>query len=348
MTVLVISAICSVTEAALYAVRPSFVRSLNAEGSAAGRVLDGMKGHTERPISTILIVNTAANTAGASIAGAQAEEIFGAQYIVWFSVAFTIAVLFFSEIIPKIIGVAYSDRLSVVIARPLSIAVFLMLPAVWMIQRLSRLIKPDGPIISAPEEEVGHMARMSAEEGSILPIEADLVQHVLKLNEVSAEQIMTPRSVVMRLPSNRKLRAVSEDMAARRIEWTNSRIPITRDGNDDDWCGVILRRDALALLASDEFDRTLDSFAKPLHFVKTTTPGHILLDSFIEKRSHLFAVVDPDETIVGIVTLEDVLESLIGEEIVDEVDVVVDMQAFARSQDATPPRKNDVDGRVSD
>lgn len=332
LTVLVISALCSVTEAALYAVRPSYVRSLSASGNAAGRVLDGMKDNMERPISAILIVNTAANTAGAAIAGAQAEGVFGANNIVWFSAAFTLSVLFFSEIIPKVIGVAYSNQLSVLIARPLSIAVAVMLPAVWLIQKLSQLLKPVGPVIAAPEAEVGHMAQMSAEEGSILPVEAELVQHVLKLNDVSAEQIMTPRSVVMRLASTKTLREVSEDMAARRITWTNSRIPLTKADNDDDWCGIVLRRDVLTHIANDEFDLTLESLAKPLHTVRTTTHGHVLLQSFIQKRSHLFAVADAEETFVGIVTLEDVLESLIGDEIVDEVDVVVDMQKLPNSK----------------
>jgi len=331
-TVLVVSAMCSVTEAALYAVRPSYVRTLSESGSAAGRLLEGMKQNMERPISAILIVNTVANTAGASISGAQAEALFGPKLVIWFSAMFTIAVLFVSEIIPKIVGVAHSERVSLLIALPLTIAMRVLLPIVWTIEKLSRTLKPDGPVIAVPEEEVGHMARMSAEEGSILPMEADLVQQVLKLNDVSAVEIMTPRSVVMTLPANMTLREVAMDMEARRVKWTNSRIPLTEAGNDDGWCGLVLRRDVLAHLASDEFDQTLASLAQPLHFIETTTPAHVLLKSFLKRRSHLFGVIDDSGAIVGIVTLEDVLESLIGEEIIDEVDVVVDMQELARKR----------------
>lgn len=334
VSVLVVSSLCSVTEAALYAVRPSYVRSLCQSGSVAGRLLDHMKQNMERPISAILVVNTIANTAGAAIAGAQAEQLLGSRYILWFSAAFTIAVLFVAEIIPKIVGVAYSDRVSVAVAVPLTFVVHALLPLVWIIQQASHLLKPEGRVIAAPEEEVGHMAQMSADEGSILPMEADLVQHVLRLNDVATSEIMTPRSVVMRLSSEMTLSQISEQMAAKRISWTNSRIPITAPGNDDVWSGIVLRRDVLAHLAAGELTRTLGSLAKPLHFVTTETRGHILLKLFLKRRSHLFGVVDDTGSIVGVVTLEDVLESLIGEEIVDEVDVVVDMQELARVRES--------------
>ncbi len=124
-------------------------------------------------------------------------------------------------------------------------------------------------------------------------------------------------------------------MRWRRIEFDGPTpaCPLPETGDDDVWTGVVLRRDVLAHLAHDEFDRTVGSLAKSLHFVKTTTPGHVLLKAFLKKRSHLFGVADDGGTIIGIVTLEDVLESLIGQEIVDEMDVVVDMQELARIQD---------------
>lgn len=339
ITVLVVSALCSVTEAALYAVRPSYVRSLSDSGSRAGRLLETMKQNMERPITAILIINTVANTAGAAVSGAQAEELFGPSFVIWFSVVFTLGVLFFSEIIPKIVGVAYSERVSALIAMPLMLAVRLLTPAVWFIEKLSKTLKPDGSVIAIPEEEVGHMARMSAEEGSILPMEADLVQQVLKLNDISASQIMTPRSVVKRLRASMTLREVADDMRAGKIKWTHSRIPITQPGTDGVWNGFILRRDVLAHLARDEFDRTLESLAKPLHLVPASAPAHLLLKSFLHNRTHLFGVADEHGSIVGIVTLEDVLEALIGAEIVDEVDVVVNMQEHARmrEQDSNQP-----------
>ena len=127
---------------------------------------------------------------------------------------------------------------------------------------------------------------------------------------------MTPRSVVRRFPADTTLQEISQEMAAGRIRWTNARVPVTDPKDDDVWSGVVLRRDVLAHLARDEFDRTLGSLAKPLHRVPMNTPGHVLLKSFVNKRSHLFGVVNESGTVVG-----------------DEVDVVVDMQELARQRE---------------
>lgn len=324
--VLVVSATCSVTEASLYAVRMSYVRNLGDSHGLAGSVLNTLKANMERPIAAILIVNTAANTAGAAIAGAHAELQLGDEWVVWFSAGFTLAVLLFAEIIPKIVGVAYSERIAMLVALPLRFATQVLSPAIWFIERLSRLLKPQGPVFAAPEEEVHQMAVMSAEEGSILPMEADLVRNVLALNEVTAGEIMTPRSVVFKLRAEMTLQDVSRQVT----DWPHSRIPLFSEQDPETWTGIVLRRDVLAAMANGEFDEQIQSFSRPIHFVSTKTPGHVLLQSFVKRRTHLFGVVDELGVIRGIVTLEDVLESLIGAEIVDETDVAVNMQEVAR------------------
>ncbi|MEX2558999.1 MAG: CNNM domain-containing protein [Pirellulales bacterium] len=324
--VLVLSAICSLTEAALYAVRMPYVRHLTELGSPAGKLLTRFKLNMERPISAILILNTAANTAGAAVAGAQAVYLFGEKSIFWFSATFTLAVLFLAEIGPKVIGVAYNQAIARWVARPLHILIRALYPFVWTVEQASRLLIPKQRILSAPEEEVGQLAMMSAEEGSILPFEADLVQNVLRLDQVRARDIMTPRPVVLKLPASMTLAEVAEKVK----EWTHSRIPIYADDDPETWVGVVLARDILANLAVDKFDVTLASLAGPIHFVSDKTPGHVLLKAFLKRRSHLFGVVDQYGSMVGIVTLEDVMEALIGEEIVDEVDLAVDMQEVAR------------------
>jgi CBS domain containing-hemolysin-like protein len=180
--------------------------------------------------------------------------------------------------------------------------------------------------LSAPEEEVAQMARMSAEEGSILNYEAELVGNVLRLDSVRARQIMTPRPVVLKLPDNLTLR----EAFAKVKDAVYSRIPVYSSDDPETWVGFVMSRDILAGVAHDQFDLRISELAKPLYFVSENLPGHVLLKSFLRRRTHLFGVMDDYGDLTGIVTLEDVMESLIGEEIVDEVDTVADMQEVAR------------------
>ena len=169
---------------------------------------------------------------------------------------------------------------------------------------------------------------MSAEEGSILPIEADLVRNVLRLNEVTARQIMTPRTVVFKLEATQTVRDVADKVA----RMPTSRIPIFRDADPEHWIGWVLRSEILAALARDEFHITLDELSKPLGFVPEVVPGHLLLKQFLKRRTHILAVLDEYGGVLGVVTLEDVMESLLGQEIVDETDLVDNLQHEARQQ----------------
>jgi CBS domain containing-hemolysin-like protein len=324
--VLIISALCSLTEAGFYAVRRPYLRRLAEAGSTAGRVLLSFKENMERPIAAILIVNTAANTAGAAVAGAQARYLFGEASILWFSALFTLAVLFLSEILPKVVGVVYNQSVSRLLAVPWAWIITVMHPLVWFVEQVGAVVKPSEPVLAAPEEEVEQMAMLSAEEGSIMNYEAALVRNVLKLDKVKTRDIMTPRPVVVKLPDDMTLRRVAEEVT----EWVHTRIPIYASDDPETWTGFVMSRDILAGLAGDRFDAKLGALAKPLYFVSEDLPGHVLLKSFLRRRVHLFGVIDEYGDITGIVTLEDVLESLIGEEIVDEADTVADLQELAR------------------
>ena len=339
--VLVVSAICSLSEAAIYAVRLPYVRKLSAGGSRSGVVLSNFKEHMERPISAILIVNTAANTAGAAIAGAQARLLFGESALLWFSVFFTLGVLFISEIIPKVAGVVYARTVATALAIPWDAAIKVLYPLIWMIQRMSRLFKPSRSL-AAPEEEVHHFAMLSAEEGSIMPHEAEMVTNVLRLDEVKTREIMTPRPVVFKLASDMTLREVSQKVKT----WNHSRVPVYNADDPESWTGFVFSRDVLTGLANDQFDRTLESLRHPLFFVSEKTAGHVLLRSFLKRRTHLFGVVDNYGDITGIVSLEDVLESVLGQEIVDEADSAVDMQEVARRRKEEYFKKTDIDGSI--
>jgi len=325
-TVLVVSALCSLSEAALYAVRMPYISQLVESGSAAGRILAKFKHNMEQPITAILIVNTAANTAGAAIAGAQAGQEFGESSIIWFSALFTLAVLFFSEILPKIAGVAYARQIATFVSVPWNAAVAVLHPVVWLTEKISRVLKRGQPTVFAPELEVAQMAVISAEEGSILPEEAGLVGNVLRLDDVQAKDIMTPRSVVLALPADATLRQFRD----RSYEKIYSRIPLYAPENPENWMGVVRSQDVLTRLANDEFDVVLQDICRPIHFVPEQTHGHHLLTEFLTRKVHLLGVVDEYGSITGIVTLEDIMESLVGVEIVDETDTTEDLQKEAR------------------
>jgi CBS domain containing-hemolysin-like protein len=325
--VLIVSFSCSLTEAALYAVSPSYVRHLSERGTVAGKLLRKFKSNIDRPIVAILILNTFANTAGAAIAGAQASLLWGEEFLVWFTLGITLAVLYLGEITPKVLGVTHSRSLAPIVSVPLEAAMLGLTPLIWLSQKLTQFLRGSGkggPV--APEEEVLQMARLSAEEGSILPIEAHIIHNVLRLNEVKVRDVMTPRTVLTRLPAELTLKELAEQDRS----WRHSRIPVYSGDDMDNLTGVVLRRDIYTHLADDNFEPTVGSLAKPIRFVPEHMPGHMLLNEFLTARQHLFGVVDEYGGLAGIVTLEDILESLLGREIVGEFDPAVDMQELAR------------------
>ncbi len=326
IVVLVVSALCSLSEAALYAVRMPYIRQLVEGGHSAGALLEKFKQNMERPITAILILNTAANTAGATVAGAQARALFGDASVIWFSASFTVAVLFLSEIIPKVAGVAFNRPIARALSHPLDVVINAMFPLVWLSQRIARVFQSNEPPRVASEEEVWHFAAISAEEGSILPFEAELIKNVLRLNDVIAKDIMTPRTVITRVAS----RTVVGDLKEIAPAWQHTRVPVFDNEDAEQWIGFVLKADVVEQLAADRFDVAVETLRKPLGFVPESAPGHLLLNEFIRQRQHIFGVVDEYGGLAGIVTFEDVLESLLGQEIVDETDVDEDMRAVAR------------------
>lgn len=325
-TVLVVSAFCSLSEASIYAVRRPFIRSLVASGNRAGPVLDRFKDNMDQPIAAILIVNTVANTAGAAVAGAQASALYGSGSLLWFSGFFTLAVLLFSEIIPKVLGVVYNRPIAKAVALPWSGLIIALRPLTAFVGRVSNWLKPNEPILAAPEDEVRELAQMSAEEGSILELEAAIVANVLRLDDVTAREIMTPRRVVFKLSDETRV----EDLREVVRDWQFSRIPVHAADDPEKWTGSVRATDVLIALAEGRGEVTLGELAGPLNFVPDSIRGHELLEGFLKTRTHLFAVVDEFGGIAGVTTLEDVMESMLGREIVDEIDRTVDLRELAR------------------
>ena len=262
IVVLGIWAICSLAEATMYAVRREYARQLMESGSGAGHILARFKENMEQPISAILIINTAVSAAGGAITGAQVRVLFGETALVWFSVFFTMAALFLSEIAPKVVGVAFNRQLAPLMAAPLSAMVVVLYPLVWLIGVATRILMPNRSLL-APEEEVAQFAAISAEEGSIMPYEADLVHNALRLDQLTACEMMTPRPVVTKLRADLSLKEAVDKIK----EWTFSRMPIYSNVDPDMWTGFVLSRDILAAVAAGRAEGTLESICKPLFFV---------------------------------------------------------------------------------
>jgi CBS domain containing-hemolysin-like protein len=336
-SVIVISAICSLSEAVLYSITPSDIEQLQAEGKASGDRLASLRAQVDRPITAILTINTVANTAGAAVSGALAAQALGEGNVVLFSAALTIAILLFSEILPKTLGVVYSRALGPWLAAPLHWAVTALGPAIWLIGRVTRLIS-SGDAEGVSQDEILSIARLGFRSGAIDKDEAAVIQNILALSTTDSRSIMTPRTVVFALDAET---LVSEAQDRPEVQ-VHSRIPVYL-GERDDVIGLVYRRD---LLSEERGDKSVVDLLRPVAFVGTTDPVNRVLDQLLEQRRHLVVVLDEFGGFAGVVTLEDVMEEILGKEIVDEFDEVADMRELAaRRRQETLQRMRDDGGK---
>ena len=322
--VLATSAACSLFEAVLYSVPASRVEVLEKAGRPSGRLLKALRVQVDRPIAAILSLNTIANTGGGALAGAIAVRELGQGNVIYFSAAFTLAILLFSEVLPKTIGVVYASHLAPWIAHPLRALVIVFRPLIGLTRVVTHLVLKGHQEHRVSDEDLLTLVGSGLRAGTLKQHEASVIRNVLALETRTARDVMTPRPVVFTLGA-----AVTTQQAAGMDDLDkHSRVPIF-DVDPDDLVGVVHRRDVLSAVAKDRFDLRLDSMMRPLQFVVDSTSLDELLRTFLDRRQHLVAVIDEFGAFVGIVTLEDVLEELIGREIVDEFDQVTDLRAYA-------------------
>jgi CBS domain containing-hemolysin-like protein len=323
-----ISAMCSLFEAVLYSMPAGAVEHLAQAGSLPGKVFRKLRQEVQKPIAAILSLNTIANTAGAAIAGAAFVSVFGAKWLFAFSAVFTVAILVFSEIIPKTVGVIYHKSMARVVALPLQGIVWLLSPLVWIVNAMTKVLTPSARDKSSiSPHEIISLARLGRREGSIEFLEEKVIENILMLDSKKAQDIMTPRTVVFSLDASLTLDQAREQAGV----WPHSRMPVFQEDRED-IVGLVMRRDALSALADGQKARQLCEFMRPVHFVPTTARADLLLKEFLEKRQHLFVVIDEFGGVAGVVSLEDVLEEIIGREIVDEFDQAADMSELARQR----------------
>ena len=324
---IIISAGCSLFEAVLYSVPMRHIETMVQEEKKSGKIFKTLKGDIEKPITAILSLNTLANTAGAAIAGAAATAVFGYQWLGYFSLFFTLAILVFSEVIPKTAGVVYAKSLVPFVAFPLKFLVKIMVPAVWLCSHITKLISKGRKQESVSPEELKTLARVSLRMGGIKPYQEIVIENVLSLENKTVKDVMTPRTVVFSLSEH----LLIEDAYKKSGSWEHSRFPVY-DNDIEDVVGIVLLKDIFITQSEGKKNVPLTELMRPVHFVVETAMLSDVLADFIGAREHLFVVIDEYGGLSGIITLEDVLEEILGREIVDESDKVDDKRKLARNR----------------
>ncbi len=322
-----VSFLCSVMEAVLLSVTPSFAATTEQQRPRLGARLRALKADVDRPLAAILSLNTIAHTVGAAGAGAQAAAIFGDRFVGVISAVLTFLILVLSEIIPKTLGAVYWRQLAPSVVRLLVPTTLLMWPLVKMAQGLTRILARGGkqPVVS--REELAALADLGTQEGVVREEESRILKNLFRLGKLRVRDIMTPRTVVFALPASWTV----DETLAKHPEIRFSRLPVY--GNDfDEVRGFVLRYDILLHAAEDNGATTLEELSRPIEAVSWDLPLRGLFERLMDRRAHIALVLDEYGGTSGIVTLEDLVETLLGLEIVDEGDRVEDMQELARQQ----------------
>jgi len=330
------SFLCSILEAVLLSITPAYVALQEQAKTRTATDLARFKQDIDRPLAAILSLNTIAHTVGAVTVGSQATVIFGETSLSLFGQSLislealiaggmTMCILIFSEIIPKTIGANNWESLTPFTVRAIRIMLVLLAPFVWMSQFITRHLKKDKdrPVLS--RSDFALMTQLGKESGALKEVEHKIIDNLLRFNRIHAKDVMTPRIVVVTANEEMSIR----DFHQQHVGLPFSRIPIYH-GNKDNITGYILKDELLLNLVEEKGDRPLGEIRRDVIVVPLTVPIPSLLDMFIAKKEHMALVVDEFGGMEGIVSMEDIIETLLGLEIVDESDSVVDMQALAR------------------
>ena len=322
--VLGISFLCSLLESFILSVTHAHISLVSKDRPALGKKLSHFKENINQPLSAILSLNTIANTVGAASVGAITLVEFGSNWVAIMSGILTLCILIFSEIIPKTVGALYWKKILVPATFAVQVLIIMTYPLVVFLEFVSKWLAKAENEDKVSREEVIAMAELGEDEGTIEESESTVIENVLMLDDISVEEVLTPRSVIFAVNKTNSVREVLDKYND--IEF--SRIPVYEDGLDN-IIGIVRRHVLLKSKAEDQFDVTMGELAKPIHAVEENDSVGDVLDEFVKRREHLFMVKDQFGQVAGLVTLEDAIETLLGVEIVDETDSVVDMRKLA-------------------
>jgi CBS domain containing-hemolysin-like protein len=318
------SFLCSVLESVLLSTNASYISVLEKNNPIVGKLLKKLKTDIDKSISSILILNTIANTLGATAIGVQAQNVFGGNstLVMIISVVLTFMILFFAEIIPKTIGAVYWKQLAPYSPRIINIFIFITYPIIIITQFVTKKIGKESTE-TITREELIHSTLLSEEEGIIGDLESQIIENTLTLNNIKLKDILTPRSVVYAIEKNTLIKDIIEDKRTFKF----SRVPVY-DGNIDNIVGIVLTK-KIFKQAIKEIDMSIEDIMKPVFSLNENIHVAKVLNMFIQKREHMFIVHDSYNQTEGIVTLEDCIETLLGLEIMDELDTTADMRKLA-------------------
>ena len=324
--VLLISACCSMLEAILLSISAAYVAIEVKENPRTGQLMEHLKENLDRPLSAILTLNTITHTAGSAAIGALVQQQFGSFAITLFSLVLTLSVLIFAEIIPKMIGTEYWKTLAPIAIYVIQSIIFILYPIVWLSEVMGRMFKrPDEPEVT--RAEVIATAQIGADEGSLHSKESKIIKNLLMLDNIFVSDIMTPRSVMFALDGSMTV----EEVFAKYKPIRFSRIPVY-EGSLDNIIGLVFRHKIHDTLSNDFHEVKISELALPISSVPERMTAGAALDFFIKRKEHLSLAVDEYGIVTGLVTLEDTVETLLGVEIVDELDSVADMRQYALEQ----------------
>lgn len=325
LVALAFSFLCSIAEAVLLSTTPAYVALCEQQKRRFAPLLIQLKNEIHRPLAAILTLNTIAHTIGAAVAGAQAAAVFGSAYLGLASAILTLLILILSEILPKTLGARHWRALVPATTYVLTFMVKALLPFVWMSELLTGGMR-EGPRLSGfGREEFTAMADMGAREGALARHESELVKSVLLASETPVEAAMTPRTVIHSLPDTTTVAAFFDEPGVKKF----SRVPVY-GSEPDDINGFVLRSDLLQARSEGELEEPLSRFRREIPVVPTDLPLSRAFRMMQKEQIHIALVVDEYGSVQGLLTLEDILETLLGTEIVDEGDTEVDMQELAR------------------
>lgn len=319
-----ISFLCSILEASLMSTPISYITLKEEEGLRAAARFKQYKLDSSRPLAAILSLNTIANTIGAAGVGKQATVIFGSEWFGLVSAVTTILILVFSEIIPKTIGSSHWKSLTAFTAGSIRILIIILYPIVISVEFLQKMFSRGKTDVSVSRDEIGAMADVAEETGELEEDENEIIQNIINIDEIEAKDAMTPRVVAAIAPESMTIKKFYKD----RRFLHHSRIPVYAD-NDEYITGYILRMDALQLMAEDKFDCKLSEIKREVSSFPEETTIDRIWDDMLKSKEQMAIIINEYGSFQGLLTMEDIIETVLGNEIVDERDVVVDMQQLA-------------------
>jgi Hemolysins and related proteins containing CBS domains len=324
-TALIVSFTCSLFEAILLSLSAAQVELMTQTHPRQAKGMKQLKEKIEQPITAIITLNTVANTIGASVAGASAIALFGQDGLIWFSLIFTLAILLFAEVLPKTIGVSFARKLGPHIVSPVRFMITMLLPLIWLVQQMTRLVPNSRKPQRFSAEDLKTIASLSRKSGGIEADQEKVIANILQLGKKTVRQVMTPRTVTFSASQSLTIKEAARMEGKWRM---HSRVPVY-DGEPDNVVGVVLSQDVLMAAAAGQDSLRLAQIMRPVHFVPETAPLDRIFVDFFERYQHLFVVVDEYGSVTGVISMEDILEEIIGREIVDESDKARNMRELA-------------------